>query len=120
MIGYFYAKIFKDIIHLKISARKWSTIGDKKHNQRGLTIPQNVKDLVPDNMKIVYWTYYPHAPEAFDDYISQRFQLSDKVMFAGGIYGKVVRLGQEEIIGVEIAPKTIIDISRFSVQAIEK
>ncbi|MBR4289943.1 MAG: preprotein translocase subunit YajC [Oscillospiraceae bacterium] len=44
-----------------------------------------------------------------------------KVMFAGGIYGKVVRInGEDEVIGVEIAPKTIIDISRFAVQAIEK
>jgi preprotein translocase subunit YajC len=40
-------------------------------------------------------------------------------MFAGGIYGKVVRLGEEEVIGVEIAPKTIIDISRFAIQAID-
>ena len=45
--------------------------------------------------------------------------LGSRVMFAGGIYGKVVRLGEDEIIGVEIAPKTIIDISRFSIQAIE-
>lgn len=43
-----------------------------------------------------------------------------KVMFAGGIYGKVVRIDEGEIIGVEIAPKTIIDISRFAVQAIVK
>ena len=47
--------------------------------------------------------------------------VGSKVMFAGGIYGKVVRMSAEdEVIGVEIAPKTIIDISRFSVQAIEK
>lgn len=44
--------------------------------------------------------------------------IGTKVMFAGGIYGKIVRLGQEEIIGVEIAPKTIIDISRFAIQQI--
>ena len=47
--------------------------------------------------------------------------IGSKVMFAGGIYGKVVRInGEEEVIGVEIAPKTIIDISRYSIQAIEK
>lgn len=46
--------------------------------------------------------------------------IGSRVMFAGGIYGKVVRLGEDEIIGVEIAPKTIIDISRFAIQAIEK
>ena len=43
-----------------------------------------------------------------------------KVMFAGGIFGKVVRIDEGEIIGVEIAPKTIIDISRFAVQSIIK
>ena len=47
--------------------------------------------------------------------------VGSKIMFAGGIYGKVVRMnGDDEVIGVEVAPKTIIDISRFSVQAIEK
>ena len=45
--------------------------------------------------------------------------IGSKVMFAGGIYGKVVRLGEEEIIGVEIAPKTIIEISRYAIQSIE-
>ena len=47
--------------------------------------------------------------------------VGSKVMFAGGIYGKVVRMnGDDEVIGVEVAPKVIIDISRFSIQAIEK
>ena len=45
--------------------------------------------------------------------------IGKKVMFAGGIYGKVVRMNDtDEIIGVEVAPKTIIDISRFAVQGI--
>ena len=47
--------------------------------------------------------------------------IGSKVMFAGGIYGKVVRInGDDEVIGVEVAPKTIIDISRFAIQAIKK
>ena len=41
-----------------------------------------------------------------------------KVMFAGGIYGKIVRMGDDEVIGVEIAPRTIVEISRFAVQEI--
>lgn len=44
--------------------------------------------------------------------------IGSRVMFAGGFYGKVVRLGEDEIIGVEIAPKVIVDISRFSIQGI--
>ena len=52
--------------------------------------------------------------------IHTTLQVGSKVMFAGGIYGKVVRMSDEEIIGVEIAPKVIIDISRCAVQSIEK
>lgn len=45
--------------------------------------------------------------------------IGKKVMFAGGIYGKVVRMNDtDEAIGVEIAPKTIVEISRFAVQQI--
>ena len=46
--------------------------------------------------------------------------VGSKVMFAGGIYGKVVRMSDDEVIGVEVAPKVIIDISRYAVQGIEK
>lgn len=46
--------------------------------------------------------------------------VGSKILFGGGIYGKVVRMNStDEIIGVEIAPKTIIEISRYAVQSIE-
>ncbi len=44
--------------------------------------------------------------------------IGSKIIFGGGIIGKVVRMGDEEIIGVEIAPRTVVDISRFAVQQI--
>ncbi len=44
--------------------------------------------------------------------------IGTKVIFAGGIMGKVVRIGEDEFIGIEVAPKTIIDVSRYAVQAI--
>lgn len=44
--------------------------------------------------------------------------VGSKIMFAGGIIGKVVRMGEEEIIGVEVAPRVVVDISRFAVQQI--
>ena len=46
--------------------------------------------------------------------------LGTKVMFAGGFIGKVVRIDKDEIIGIEIAPKTVVDVSRFAVQQIIK
>ena len=49
--------------------------------------------------------------------IHTTLNVGSKVMFAGGIYGKVVRMnGDDEVIGVEVAPKVIIDISRFAVR----
>ena len=51
--------------------------------------------------------------------IHTTLSVGSKVMFAGGILGKVVRMSEDEFIGVEIAPKTIIEVSRFAVQAIE-
>ena len=44
--------------------------------------------------------------------------VGSKILFGGGIIGKVVRMSEDEIIGVEIAPKTIVDVSRYAVQQI--
>ena len=52
--------------------------------------------------------------------IHTNLAIGTKIIFAGGIYGKIVRIGDEEMIGVEIAPKTIIDISRYAIQGIVK
>ena len=41
-----------------------------------------------------------------------------KVIFAGGFVGKVVRMGDDEFIGIEVAPKTIVEVSRYAVQGI--
>ena len=81
----------------------------KKKNENTKSV-DNVEAFAPVNMK-------KRRQQMAD--IHTTLAIGSKVMFAGGIYGKVVRLGEEEIIGVEIAPKTIIDISRFAIQAIE-
>ena len=44
--------------------------------------------------------------------------VGSKVIFAGGFVGKIVRIGEEEFIGIEVAPKTIVEVSRYAVQAI--
>ena len=44
--------------------------------------------------------------------------VGSKVLFAGGFVGKVVRMGEDEFIGIEVAPKTIVEVSRYAVQAI--
>ena len=45
--------------------------------------------------------------------------IGKRIVFAGGFYGKIVRMNDtDEVIGVEIAPKTVVQISRFAVQEI--
>ena len=41
-------------------------------------------------------------------------------MFAGGVYGKVVSIDNEDTLRVEVAPKVIITISRYAVQSLLK
>ena len=45
--------------------------------------------------------------------------IGKRIVFAGGFYGKIVRMNEtDEVIGVEIAPKTVVEISRFAIQEI--
>lgn len=41
-----------------------------------------------------------------------------KVMFCGGIYGKIVSVGKEQV-EIEIAKNTVVTVSRYSIQTIE-
>lgn len=40
-----------------------------------------------------------------------------KVMFCGGVYGKVVSLGKETV-EIEVAKNTVITVSRYAIQSI--
>ncbi|MDD5798833.1 MAG: preprotein translocase subunit YajC [Clostridiaceae bacterium] len=46
--------------------------------------------------------------------------VGSRIMFAGGIYGKVVGFENDETVNVEIAKGTVITISRYAIQSIEK
>ena len=41
-------------------------------------------------------------------------------MIAGGVYGKVVGIDDEDTLCVEVAPKVVITISRYAVQSLLK
>lgn len=45
-------------------------------------------------------------------------KIGSKVMFAGGIYGRIVGI-EEETVNVDIAKGTVITISRYAIQALE-
>ena len=47
-------------------------------------------------------------------------KVGSHIMFAGGVYGKVVGIDNEDTLRVEVAPKVIITISRDAVQSLLK
>ena len=47
-------------------------------------------------------------------------KVGSRIMFAGGIYGKIVSMEDEDTLRVEVAPKIVITISRYAVQSIVK
>ena len=49
--------------------------------------------------------------------IHTELKIGSKIMFAGGIYGKVVGI-EEETVNVEVARGTVIQISRYALQAL--
>ena len=51
--------------------------------------------------------------------IYTELKMGSQVMFAGGIYGKVVGI-ENETVNVEVAKGTVIKISRFAIQSLEK
>ena len=58
--------------------------------------------------------------EAVGD-IHTSLKVGTRVMFAGGFVGKIARINDtDEIIGIEVAPKLIVDVSRFAVQQVIK
>ena len=51
--------------------------------------------------------------------IYTELKIGSQVMFAGGIYGKVVGI-ENETVNVEEAKGTVMKISRFAIQSLEK
>lgn len=43
------------------------------------------KELLPDNMRVVYWDYYHEDEEMYRKLIEKHKELTDKIVFAGGI-----------------------------------
>ena len=50
--------------------------------------------------------------------VHTELHIGRQVMFAGGIYGKVVGI-EDETVNVEVAKSTVIKISRYAIQSLE-
>ena len=52
--------------------------------------------------------------------VHTELKVGSRIMFAGGVYGKVVGIDDEDTLRVEVAPKVVITISRYAVQSLLK
>ncbi|MGG1515596.1 family 20 glycosylhydrolase [Paenibacillus oryzisoli] len=49
-------------------------------------IRQDVIDMMPDDIKLVYWDYYSETREKYDGMMRKHKQLSENIVFAGGAW----------------------------------
>ena len=54
-------------------------------NEKNYFDAKDVISLMPDNMRVVYWDYYHTDEEFYDKMILKHKELTEKVVFAGGI-----------------------------------
>ncbi|MBQ4117103.1 MAG: beta-N-acetylhexosaminidase [Clostridia bacterium] len=83
-------RVMKIVNELGLKPMMWddmffSTFGTKKYRQKGATVPEETKKLVPEGMTCVYWEYTGEGAELYDDYFRQHFELDPNFVFAGGI-----------------------------------
>ena len=52
--------------------------------------------------------------------VHTELKVGSRIMFAGGVYGKVVGIDDEDTLRVEVAPKVVITIPRYAVQSLLK
>ena len=50
--------------------------------------------------------------------VHTELKVGSRIMFAGGVYGKVVSIDDEDTLRVEVAPKVVITIARYAVQSL--
>lgn len=49
-------------------------------------IPPKIKELVPDNVQLVYWDYYSTTISGYEEKIQQHNAIKENIWFAGGLW----------------------------------
>lgn len=57
-----------------------------EYYDEGSSIKQEVSQMIPEDVKLVYWDYYSMQPEKYDGMLKKHKQLCDHVVFAGGAW----------------------------------
>lgn len=53
---------------------------------REVTVPEKVRELIPDNVNLVYWDYYSHDQARYERNIRSHAAIKDNIWFAGGLW----------------------------------
>lgn len=53
---------------------------------KGVSIPENVRKLVPENVELAYWDYYTKDGELYDEMFRAHAEFGRKTWFAGGVW----------------------------------
>lgn len=85
------AKVMEIVDDLGLEPMMWDdmffrTAGNKTYYQPDVVFPQSVLDIVPKNMSCIYWDYYKITQEGYEKALPAHFQLTNKIVFAGGIW----------------------------------
>lgn len=49
-------------------------------------IPNQIKEIIPENVQLIYWDYYSRDKAKYDRMLERHNQLSDQIGFAGGAW----------------------------------
>lgn len=51
-----------------------------------LSVPEKIKEMIPQNVNIVYWDYYSTEKEHYEQQLKSHALIKDSVWFAGGLW----------------------------------
>lgn len=53
---------------------------------KGVSVPEHVRKLVPENVELSYWDYYTNDAELYDEMFRAHSEFDRKIWFAGGAW----------------------------------
>lgn len=59
-------------------------IGDYYNSEN--TMPEKVRELIPDNVNLIYWDYYSQDQARYEKCIRSHAAIKDNIWFAGGLW----------------------------------
>ncbi len=75
---------FNPIIPSDMFFRLGSKTGD--YYDLDSKIPENISELIPDNIQLLYWDYYNESEEMYDALIKEHMKMQRPIVFWGGVW----------------------------------